>query len=133
LARLFIHRLGDRIILAPQNPVRLSQRSEPQPDIAVLKPRADFYAGAHPGPGDVLLVVEVADSTVDFDRDVKAPLYARYGLPEMWLVNLAEGQLEVYRQPAPTGYADRRTLARGAEITLLAFPDVSVAVNEILG
>jgi Uma2 family endonuclease len=133
ISNLLMARLAGRVVIATQNPVRLGQHSEPQPDVALLEPRSDFYARGHPTSDDVLLVIEVSDSTVDYDRDVKAPLYARSGIREMWLVNLNAGQVEVYRQPGTGGYAERLTLERGAEIAPAAFPDVSVPVDDLLG
>lgn len=101
--------VGSEAIVAIQNPVRLSQYSEPQPDIALLRTRDDFYAAAHPGPSDVLLLVEVADSTLRFDRDIKLPLYARHGIPEVWLVDIENAQFTIYREPHAQGYAQTQT------------------------
>lgn len=91
-------------IIAPQNPVVLGDYSEPEPDIAVLRWRDDFYESAHPGPNDVLLMIEVSDSTVKADRQIKAPLYAQHGIPEYWLVDITARQLEVYREPLEGQY-----------------------------
>jgi len=96
---------ADSAIVQVQNPVRLSEYTEPEPDIALLLPRADFYKSAHPGPGDVLLVIEVAETTLVFDRTIKAPLYARHGIPEYWIVDLEGGRLERYREPHELAYA----------------------------
>ena len=95
----------DRATLGVQDPIQLTERTEPQPDIVLLVPRADYYATAHPGPSEVLLLVEVSDSTVDYDRDVKVSIYARSLIQEVWLVDLVENCLEVYRQPGPNGYS----------------------------
>ncbi len=133
LNRLFSSRLGERVLLGVQNPVRLSEYSEPQPDVAWLRPRDDFFTHSHPTAEEVLLLVEVSDSTVDYDREVKAPLYARSGMSEMWLVNLPAGQLEVYRDPGPQGYKTRLVLKSGETVAPLAFPDVTFRVDEILG
>lgn len=126
-------RVQDRAIVWVQNPIRLGRHSEPQPDVALLKPRADFYAQAHPGPGDVLLVVEVAETSAAYDRELKVPLYARNGVAEVWLVDLAEERVEVYRQPAPRGYQDVRRLRRGERVAPQAFPDVGLTVDDIVG
>ncbi len=91
-------------ILSVQDPVRLDPRTELQPDVALLRPRDDFYAAAHPGPGDVLLVIEVADTSALTDREVKLPLYAGAGVPEAWVVDLAAQVVEVYREPSKGGY-----------------------------
>src|SRR5437867_6682360 len=89
LVRLLYRKLGDAVFLGVQDPISLGPRSEPQPDIAVLKPRSDAYRDAHPRPGDILLVIEVAETSVESDRDVKLALYAGAGVPEAWLVDLA--------------------------------------------
>lgn len=99
LRRLLERAGGAGVLVFSQNPVVLGNDSEPQPDIAVLHPREDFYEGAHPGPAEILLLVELADSSIDYDRNVKIPLYARYGIPEAWLVDLREMYLAVYRSP----------------------------------
>jgi Uma2 family endonuclease len=133
LTSFFGSRLGGRAIVNPQNPVRLADYSEPQPDIALLRPRPDFYRASHPSPGDVSLVVEVGDSTIAYDRQVKVLLYARAGIPEVWLVDLQAERVEVYRQPAAQGYVDIRILGRGGSLSPAAFPDVTVRVDEVLG
>src|SRR5262249_49655775 len=86
----------DQAIVWVQRPVRLAD-SEPEPDISLLRPRADFYAAPNPKPADVLLLIEVSDATLDFDRDVKGPLYAENGILEYWIVNLTDERLEVHR------------------------------------
>ncbi len=98
--RLFITRLGDRAVVSPQNPVVIPPRSEPQPDLLLLRPRAVSYSRELPTSQDVLLAVEVADTTVSFDRLVKARLYARAGIPELWLCLAMDGAVEVYRSPS---------------------------------
>ncbi|MEG5001173.1 Uma2 family endonuclease [Microcoleus sp. B4-D4] len=119
-------------ILDVQNPIRLTDRTEPQPDILWLQLRAD-YATAHPVPSEVLLLVEVADSTVDNDRNIKVPIYARSLIQEVWLVDLVENCLEVYRQPGPNGYSLMLKFWRGQQVAPLAFPDLEVSVDFILG
>ena len=126
------HTAGQAIVRI-QNPIHINVRSEPQPDLALLRFRPDFYAAAHPGPQDILLVVEVADTSVGFDRETKIPLYARAGIPESWLVHLPESRIEAHRQPTPTGYQEVIRLARGMRLTPLAFPDLVLAVDDILG
>lgn len=103
--RLCITRLGDRAVVSPQNPVVIRPRSEPQPDLLVLRPRAVSYSRELPASQDVLLAVEVADTTVRFDRLVKARLYARAGIPEFWLCLAMDGAIEVYRGPGADAYA----------------------------
>lgn len=122
-----------RGIVWPQNPLRLGELSEVQPDLAFLRPRQDFYASTHPGPEDVLLIVEVAETSLDYDRDVKVPLYARAGIPEVWLVDLAGERVHVYRRPTPQGYQEVQRLQPGARVTSQAVSGLEVSVEEILG
>ena len=133
LSHLFFRRLGDQAVVFVQNPIHLGERAEPQPDLALLHPRADFYTDADATPDTVLLVVEVADNSAEYDRQTKAPLYARANLPELWIVDLNRDHLAVYRDPTSTGYATTRVLRRGESIRPLAFPHVEIAVDEILG
>lgn len=133
LTQLLVLRLTGRAIVRVQNPIYLSEYSEPQPDLALLRPRLDFYAAAHPGPQDVLLVVEVADTSAGIDRAAKMPLYARAGITEVWLVDLQEERVEVYSQPLPHGYQQVYRLGRGGGLTLQAFPDQAFDVDSILG
>jgi Uma2 family endonuclease len=134
LTRIF-SRAGDAIdaTVRVQSPVRLGRTSEPVPDIALLRPRPDFYATAHPVPEDVLLVIEVADTSADSDRDVKLPLYARAGIAEVWIVDLNAGVVDVYTLPSTDGYAGRRSAGRGREVSPGALPQIAVAVSDILG
>ena len=124
---------GGRAIEWVQNPIVLGVDGEPQPDLCLLQPRADFYAGALPGPDDVLLVVEVADTSVRRDRERKIPSCGRAGISEAWLMNLRDAVIEVYRNPAGGRYRDVRTARRGETVAPLAFPDVTLQVEEILG
>jgi Uma2 family endonuclease len=133
LARCFIGGLGERAVVAVQNPVRISDLSEPQPDIAVLEPRADAYTTAHPLPADVLLLIEVADSSLAFDRHLKAPLYALCGIRELWIVDVEARRIAVFRDPGPEGYRTESTAGLGETIHPVAFPDLPVDVNEIVG
>ena len=133
LTQLFVLRVMGRAIVRVQNPVLLNDYSEPQPDLALLRPRADFYASGHPAPQDVLLVVEVADTSAGIDRAAKMPLYARAGIHEAWLVDLQADQVEVHRQPTPQGYRSVQTFGRGASFALEMLPDLTLAVADILG
>ena len=133
LSNLFREMLGRRVIVRVQNPVRLGERSEPEPDVALLRPRADAYRDAHPGPDDVMLIVEVSHSTVEYDRDVKTPLYAEAGISELWLVNLDEDYIDGLSDPVGAGYRTRRRYARGERIAPALLPDAALDVNEILG
>ena len=105
LTHALVHAVGERAIVSVQGPVRLDDLSEPEPDFALLKPRPDFYRAAHPQPADVLLLIEVADTSLNYDRAVKRALYARHAIPEFWIVDLTAGQVEVCRQPKADGYA----------------------------
>jgi Uma2 family endonuclease len=125
--------LEGKVIISVQNPIRLGEYSEPQPDLALLKPRPDFYAQEHPGPEDVFLAVEVMDSSASYDREVKVPLCARFGITEAWLVEVEQGLVEVYRAPGPEGYQQVRTLRRSARLAPEAFPELSVTVEALLG
>lgn len=133
LTALLSRLLADRAIVRVQSPVRVSELSEPEPDLALLAPRDDWYAGGHPGPADALLIIEVADSSLDFDRSVKASLYAAAGVTELWIVDQTLGALETFRQPGPDGYASVRRVAPGDYLAPAAFPDVAVAVGDIFG
>lgn len=131
LTRLFVQQTGERAIVRVQDPVHLDERSEPQPDLAVLRPRQDFYASGHPRPEDVLLLVEVADSSLGYDRDVKLPLYGRAGIRELWIVDLDGEAIEVYRQPGRRGYAEVRSCRRGETVRASGVA-VEVEVGEVL-
>lgn len=127
-----LSRAGERVLVSVENPVRLTEHSEPQPDIALLVPRQDFYASGHPGPQDVLLVVEVSEASSGSDREVKVPLYARAGIREAWIVDLQAGVVEVYRQPSPEGYRQVLHFRRSEGLAPEAFPDLTLSVDEIL-
>jgi Uma2 family endonuclease len=133
LNRLFSKLFGDDVLVGIQNPIELDQYSEPQPDIALLRPREDFYAARHPQPEDVFLLIEVSDSTIRYDRTIKVPLYAEDGIAEVWLIDVNGDAVEVYRQPMAKGYQSVQMIERGQSVSLLAFPEVAIAVDEILG
>lgn len=133
LNRLLSRKLGDQAVISVQDPIRLSEFSEPEPDLALLQPRADFYAEAHPEPEDVLLVVEVAETSAGSDRTLKVPTYARAGILEVWLIDLADETIEIYREPSPRGYGEIRRAWRGNRLSTQAFPDIELAVDDVLG
>lgn len=114
----------DVAILAIQNPVRLSLETEPQPDVALLRPRVDFYTDKHPEPADILLVIEVADASLRYDREIKVPLYARYGIPEYWIVDIENRQVVVYCDPVNGDYGRVMNLDATAKITPEFLPTV---------
>jgi Uma2 family endonuclease len=120
-------------ILWIQNPIRLNDYSEPQPDVAVLKPRADFYGKALPTPADVLLVIEVSDSTLEYDRQIKVPLYARAGVPEVWVVNLADERIETYADSVSGAYRTTASAGRGDEVRAHGVASLRLSVEEVIG
>ena len=122
-----------RGIVRVQGPIRLDAHSEPLPDLSVLRPRADFYASAHPMPSDILLVVEVADTSFRYDRDIKVPLYARASIAETWLVDLLNERVEIFTQPTAQGYQQSRRAGRGERLTTSALPTISLLVDDIVG
>jgi Uma2 family endonuclease len=122
-----------RATLSIQNGFVLDAHDEPEPDVAVLHHRADGYLTPDPGPDHTFLLVEVADSSLQHDRHDKLPRYAAAGIPEIWLVNLPGDAVEIYRDPREGRYRDLRTARRGATIAPLAFPDLTLRVDEILG
>lgn len=132
LTRLFSKVAKDRWLVWPQNPLRLDDHSEPEPDVMLLKPAADDYTTRHPQPKDVFLLIEVADSTLDYDREEKLPAYGRAGIAEVWIVNLPEATIEVYREPNFTGYGSKTVHSAGDQVKPVAFPDVTVDVAELL-
>lgn len=130
--RLLSRMVGDAAIVSIQNPIRLAD-SEPEPDIALLRPRDDFYASGRPTARDVLLVIEVSDTTLDFDRDVKGPLYADAGIGEYWIVNLNDHVIEVYRGPTGERSYSQSQRATAADIlTPVSLPELRISVAEIL-
>jgi hypothetical protein len=127
-------RAKGRALVSVQNPIRLSDYSEPQPDVALLVPRANFYRDAHPTPRDVLLVIEVCETSGEFDRRVKLPLYAKAGIPEVWLIDAAQEQIEVYHAPSVQGYGETQTLTRGQTLRAQLIPElIELKVEEMLG
>ncbi|HKP51415.1 MAG TPA: Uma2 family endonuclease [Chloroflexia bacterium] len=116
-----------------QNPITIDDLNEPQPDVALVKPRDYLALGQHPGPDDILLLIEVADATVRFDRIEKVPRYARAGIVEVWLVNLPKSIVEVYSDPLGGRFRDIQRVGREDAITLKALPDLTVSVADFLG
>lgn len=128
LNRLLQVAVGDRAIVSPQNPTVLGRYSVPQPDFALLRARADFYKSALPGPGDVLLLVEVADSSLRYDRDVKATLYARHAIAELWLIDVRGKRVMRYRDPGADGYAQVDEPDLSAPLPIPGMDGVGVAL-----
>lgn len=128
---LLSRELGGNAVIGVQDPVTIHEYSEPEPDLVVAKYRPDFYRSAHPGPDDVLLVIEVADSSLAYDRQAKIPLYAACGIPETWLVNLVDKNVTVYRKPDGNTYTDVRTYGASEAIDIPNFPGRSIAVADL--
>lgn len=124
--------VGDRAHLRGQLPLRLSRFSEPVPDVVVIKRRADFYATRHPEPADTLLAIEVSDSTLRYDRDTKAPLYARYGIPEYWLIDLSGGDVRRYRALEEGTYTDVSSIADVHAVPIPALPGLTIDLSQVL-
>ena len=124
---------GAAFIVRVQSPIALDAYSEPEPDLVLLRPRTDFYAEAHPSAVDVLLAVEVADTSIDYDREVKLPLYAQAGLPEVWLIDLQESRIEVYARPQGGAYQQRVEVTADATLTSLTVASLELAAADILG
>jgi Uma2 family endonuclease len=132
LAHLFFRHLGDRVTVSAQSPVLLTDISMPEPDLVVLHARDDYYEGGYATPQDILLLIEVADTSLSFDRLRKARVYAAAAVTEYWLVNLRDDALEVYRQPTSQGYASMTVLRRGDRIALAAVPGLELAVEDLV-
>ncbi|MDS4031265.1 MAG: Uma2 family endonuclease [Candidatus Contendobacter sp.] len=128
--RLFSKVIGNKAIIAAQDPVVLSGYAEPQPDISILRWRADDYEQSNPHPEDVLLLIEVSDSTLRYDRDVKIPLYAKNGIPEVWLLDIPNRKLEIYREPINGEYRQRDCRQTG-QIAPILCPDAVIDLAEL--
>lgn len=130
---LFQEAFKGRGIVRVQSPVRLNRYSEPQPDLSILKPRTDFYAQSHPTPSDVLLVVEVADASLRYDRNIKVELYARAAVGEVWLVDLVSESVEVFTSPGPQGYLVSVRVQRGERVQSGVLPERQILTEDIVG
>jgi Uma2 family endonuclease len=133
LNRIFTRVFEDEVIISIQDPIHIDEYNEPEPDIALLKPRDDFYAKQHPEPKDVLLVIEISDSTLNYDREVKKEIYAEAGIDEFWLINLKLNTVETYSNPSNGTYYQMRIFERGEIIQAKNIAGVSLEVNKIFG
>lgn len=133
LVALLTRTFADRALVGINNPVQLDEFSLPQPDVVLLHLKENYYSDRHPGPDDVRLIVEVAEASIDYDRWVKAPLFGSAGIKELWIVNLQARQIEVYREPRPDGYRTVTRYMPGEMLSSLAFADVVLKVEDILG
>jgi Uma2 family endonuclease len=129
----FVPRLIGRALVFVQSSIRLSDFSEPEPDIVLARFRDDFYLSGRPQPQDILLIIEVADSSLRHDRRVKLPLYAAAGIPETWIADLRGRRVTTYREPSPDGYRQTTHHTRRAVLTPLAFPDLQLRWEDMFG
>lgn len=130
--RLLVTRAGESAIVRVHGAVRVNLYSEPEPDLVLLRPRADFYVSGHPGPADIQLIIEVAESSIHYDRDVKAPLYARCDVHEYWLVDLNENVLHRYLLPERGSYRTAQRFARGQSLAPELLPNCVVSIDDLL-
>ncbi|WP_231886548.1 Uma2 family endonuclease [Methylomonas methanica] len=132
ISTVFTFLVGDNAVVSIQSPVQLGDLSEPEPDFALLRPEPNFYSSRHPTAIDTLLLIEISDSTLRFDRQQKLRLYASHNIPEYWIVNLIDNCLEVYRQPQDGDYLKKSVLTTADNIALVALPELQVSVASIL-
>jgi Uma2 family endonuclease len=132
LVKLLTKRIPSDVIPSVQNPLQLGDLSEPEPDFMLLKPNDDFYCSRHPNADDVLLLIEVADSSLNFDQNQKLSLYARFNIPEYWLMNLKDSWVEVYRKPHGDCYGEKTTLRVGDTVTLSHINQITINIADIL-
>ena len=122
--------IGDRADVQSQDPITLPNNTEPEPDLVIARLRSDDYVNSHPSPEDIILVIEVADSTIKFDRETKAPIYAAAGISEYWIINLIDDRLEIYRQPEGNIYTSIEIVMPPRSISLPQFPDIVVHIGD---
>jgi Uma2 family endonuclease len=124
-------RLADKALVRIQDPIQLSQYSEPEPDLAIVAPNVRKYIDHHPRPDEVLLLIEVADTSLQDDRTIKAPLYAKAGILEYWILDVNTRQVYVFRDPQDDGYAQEVVLSEENTLTAIAFPELPIALNQL--
>ncbi|MBS1797448.1 MAG: Uma2 family endonuclease [Acidobacteria bacterium] len=132
ILRYLIRLMGDRAIVRSQDPIRLDDFSEPEPDVVLAEPTEDEYAENHPTPADILLIVEISDTTLVYDREDKSRAYSRNGIRHYLLINLQDETIEDYREPGADGYGSKRTCRRGDRFNLVAFPEIEIGVEDLL-
>ena len=130
---LLIEAIGRRAVVSTQDPILLGHLSAPEPDLAILKPRHDFYTSAHPRAEDVLLLIDIADSSVRYDRERKLPLYARFGIPEVWLIDIPTRAVWVHREPTEGAYRMASQLDAPYRISPLLLEGVELALGGVVG
>lgn len=131
LVLLLTRQLDDRAIVSVQNPIQLNDYSEPQPDVAILQPREDFYAAGHPRPDDVLVAIEVADSSLEYDRTEKLPRYAVAGIAEVWIIDVGKQTVEQYTQPRNGRYHHLQLAEHGERISAQAVDQLVLSVDTL--
>lgn len=129
VAANFIQILGNQACVRNQNPIWLDEFSEPEPDIVIAKPPINKYFEGHPKPEDILLILEIADSTLDFDRNTKSAAYSNAGIMQYLLLNVQDQAIEDYQKPGVDGYQSKQTYHLGENFSLISFPDISFSVN----
>jgi Uma2 family endonuclease len=130
---IFARGIGDRVVVSVQNPAFMDKYNLPQPDVVLIRPREGFYGGGKPSPEDVVLLIEVSDTSLRFDRKVKVPIYARSRIREVWIADLQAEAIHVYREPKGNTYASIEVKKRNDKISPQAVPDFSVLVSDLLG
>jgi Uma2 family endonuclease len=130
--KLLQNRLGNQAWIAVQDPVKLNERSEPEPDIAVVKIDPLDYADHHPTPAEIYLIIEVADSSLKLDTEIKAKAYSQAGIKDYWVLDVVKRELVVFRNPTTEGYQNRETITEHQNISPLDFPDLEIVVSQML-
>ncbi|BAQ66303.1 Uma2 family endonuclease [Geminocystis sp. NIES-3709] len=131
LNQLLSIKLGEQVIISVQNPIKLNNNSEPQPDLVLLKPREDFYAFNHPNPDDIFLLIEVADTSIDYDRNIKLPLYAESKIQEVWLIDLNQNFLEIYQNPQKNYYQNIQKLSPENTVNLNNPTEIKIDLQKL--
>ena len=132
LEKLLENCLGDEVLVRVQDPIRLDNYSEPEPDIAVVKPDDFYYASHHPTPPEIYLIVEIADTTLKRDTEFKAKVYAKAGINDYWVLDITNRQLYAFREPTATGYQNQQIFSEDATISPVAFPNITINISEML-
>ncbi len=132
IVRVFYRQFGETVFIRNQNPIWLDDFSEPEPDIVLAHPRTDEYEDSHPTPTEIYLVLEVSDSTLGYDRNIKGEAYSRAGIRQYLLLNVQEKTIEDYREPGADGYQAKQTYRLGQQFNLVAFPEVTISIGDFL-
>lgn len=130
---IFARGIGDRVVVSVQNPAVMDRHNEPQPDVVLIRPREGFYGSGKPDPEDVVLLIEISDTSLRFDQEVKLPVYARNGVREVWIVDLQDEVIRVHREPKGKAYTSIEIKQRNEQVSPQAFPDFSVNVSDLIG